>query len=235
MTRLTFSAVQDQATDKGLELIKLTRGYKIGDNGAYTFKNLQEVVDHLDTITKVETANESIQDYENCDDYMQVACTLTSEIDSNPFWFQRSCDVSFPEYVETQEKTEDSLIERYIVNLKSDDKFWQNWQTSYDKAIASLQKPIAFDSGVESDDDDDEPVDVVLPLDVPLPGDAWGENHALIGVTVCLIIQYIFTGVYKLIKIVYHSPKVRQSVKYFRELLNRPISNPFKSPYGVSW
>jgi hypothetical protein len=113
MARLTFNEVAEQAKAEGLELIRLSRGYKLGDDCAFTFKNLESVIEHLETIKGINRVKEE-------------SIEVLAEV----------------QILETVEEIEQPLlnqVEAPIINQNpTSNIYWQTWQDCYQTAINKL-------------------------------------------------------------------------------------------------
>jgi hypothetical protein len=238
MARLTFDAVKTQATANGKELVKLSRGYKF-ENSDYTFKTLADVVEFLNFVETVEDLNPvqvaEVESGMSLEDSLQPsevnpvveasevnpvveASEVNPVVEAYPGIPEN--DLIFTGVVidsQNYEISEANLEERYIQDLKANDIFWQNWEISYKEAIAKL-KPVAK----TEEKTEEKAVDS-------------GLNHDEVGIIFCLLLTVFFQALGATIKMVVNSKAVRVAAKRVKSYVSRPINNPFKFPYGVSW
>lgn len=109
--RLTFNQVAEQAQTEGLELIRLTRGYKLGTDSATSFKNLESVVEFLESVREANLVKEELEEA-----IAEVQILETVEPIEQPLLNQ----------------VEDSTVTQTTNN------YWQTWQNNYQTAINKL-------------------------------------------------------------------------------------------------
>jgi hypothetical protein len=117
MARLTFNQVAEQAANEGLELIRLTRGYKLGTDSAASFKNLESVVEFLESVRGANLVKEELEEA-----IAEVQILETVE--------------------ETVEPIEQPLLNQVedstVTQTPAANDYWQTWQNNYQTAINKL-------------------------------------------------------------------------------------------------
>jgi hypothetical protein len=101
MARLTIDSVRTTVETKGLifqvnPTKKNLYKYTVLDqnyNPLYGGYTLNELVADMNKVEATTTPAPQT-DLENCDDLQNIACSLTSEIDQNPLWDGRVCELT---------------------------------------------------------------------------------------------------------------------------------------------
>jgi hypothetical protein len=110
--RLTFNQVAEQAANEGLELIRLTRGYKLGTDSATSFKNLESVVEFLVSVREANLVKEELE--------------------------EAIAEVQILETVEPIEQPFNQVEDSTVTQTPADNDYWQTWQNNYQTAINKL-------------------------------------------------------------------------------------------------
>lgn len=93
-----------------------------------------------------------IADLENCDNLQELACSLTSEIDQNPLWESRTCELPEISYSDIENDYYENMatptIDNYnphcelpvLTQKEQNLVYWMNWDSAYWKALEAMRK-----------------------------------------------------------------------------------------------